>query len=224
MRDTAEDSVERAVGQVKRTVDEVRPAVDKVEGAVDEVQRTTDPVLRDPVRTVTRHVEPAPPQGKNTLPAVRGDDTDRSRPALGPGQGTPGDDPTGRVPDASSDVSHARQETPADPPARARASAVTRQRTSALHTLRVADREAAPVAAAPPLGDHHPCASGSLAAAELRRCARATAPSVRDTPPAIPDLGGAPVVLLPAGLVLLGAGVVLVALGRRRSTQVVPVG
>lgn len=71
-------------------------------------------------------------------------------------------------------------------------------------------RGARPVAAAPTPHVVHPCESGSLAARDLRGCARAGIP--------LPGLGGPPRILPVAGLAMVGSGLLLVARGRRRGT------
>ena len=200
---------------------------DGVDGTVGRVTGSSDAVLKDTARKVTTPAEPsrqeAPsgPRGNATklsqaaaellrdIPRVVGSEPQND-------MATPASDTSS---DASSNAPPQRQKADGGQPARERTSDVRRTpRTSAhddsMHRRLVAMRGARQVAAA--LAPHvdAPCASGSLAVRDLRRCARAGTP--------LPGLGGFPRILPPVGLVMVGMGLILVARGRRRGTCVGP--
>ena len=196
-------------------------------GAVGGVTDSTESVLNDTVRKVTRAAGSPSPQEPPSGP--RDDVSQLSEAAaelvrdvprvLDP---EPQNGRTSPAPDTSSDiVSNAprrRDKAHGGRPARERTSAVARapRRSSAyddsMHRPRLAVRGRHATAAPAPYV--HPCESGSLAARDLLRCARAGM--------SLPGLGGFPMILPPAGLVMVVLGLVLVACGRRRGTCVEP--
>jgi len=135
------------------------------------------------------------------------------------GDSEPQNDSATSADDTSANDPPQRQKADSGPPVRERVSAVkgsphTSGRGDSANRPKVAERGARQESAATAPQVDHPCASGSLAARDLRRCARADI--------SLPGLGGVPRNLLSTGLVMVGAGLVLIARGRRRSACVGP--
>lgn len=175
-----------------------------VPGAADEaVARVTgspDAVVEDVVRQVTRQPEQ---QAAGSTPQDDHASTTHTSPA---GSHAPSNREA--APDRP-----AQELTPAEEKRTPRARPAYDDPVDRAPVVEAASRRSA-AAPSPRVADA--CESSSLAARDLRRCARATT--------SLPGLGGVPVTLLPAGLVMVAAGLVLVARGRRRRTHVRPAG
>lgn len=220
--DLADDALGGA-GAVGNTVGD---AVDDTVDTVGKVAGSADDTVKDTVRNVTKNAEPSTQEGSS---GAGGGATEPSRAPAEPRRdgpkvvAAPQRAPVTPALDASpaspSDARALRGEAQRDQRSqeRSRASAVSRGRRTSpprdvAHRTDVAVRGAQEVAAPLALPADHPCASGSLAAHDLRQCARADL--------SLPGLGGVPMMLVPAGLVLIGLGLLLVARGRRRLATV----
>jgi hypothetical protein len=195
----------------------VGKVTDASEDAEDTLRKTTQPVqrtVRDLVRRATESVQPAPEETSSDVETDTAETIQASdRPHRDPGPAI----------GSRQLADHARGQADRN---RAAVMTTTAQKRSGSGRSNSpagrGQRGAGPVTLARELPAGHPCASGSLAARDLRLCARAGTGTGAGASTSLPELGGIPGTLLPAGLVLLGLGLILVACGSRRGTSVAP--
>lgn len=205
------DAVDDTVREVTRSADHVVGAADRTAAdTADEVVEVVQRVERSVTRSAgARGAAPRPTGAAADVPrhpaGSRGDPTPR-------GRSQPQHDRPRAAATGAAIASPLRQRAHRARSSRHEAPHVGSRRATGAET----PRRLGDGTAGPPRPQDHPCASGSLAVQDLRRCGRAGLPLPPRADTSLPSLGGVPRLMLPTGLALLGVGVVLVAGSRRR--------